>query len=183
MPWSAITQVETDYSVRAADIGSLLTMLARHPVTPGEQPEASFFSRLEAELDIAAGEYALERGFTRLGQVSTLTCPECHGSLVRIEEGDMLRFRCHTGHAFSADALAKSVGEDAIQTCEQSLRALEESAMLLEMTGRHFDKAGRRKAAEQYFQRAERARMQARALHEWLTEQERVVERIERAGD
>jgi len=39
------------------------------------------------------------------------TCPECHGFLVSIKDGERSGFRCHTGHAFCADALLASVTE------------------------------------------------------------------------
>jgi two-component system chemotaxis response regulator CheB len=53
----------------------------------------------------------LERGTLKLGEISPYTCPECHGVLARLREGNLLRFRCHTGHAFSGSALLASIGE------------------------------------------------------------------------
>lgn len=38
-----------------------------------------------------------------IGRRSFVTCPECAGALWEMEEGDTLRYRCHIGHAFSAD--------------------------------------------------------------------------------
>ena len=46
-----------------------------------------------------------------LGKVSAYTCPDCHGVLVQIEEGKVVRFRCHTGHAFSFKSLLAEINE------------------------------------------------------------------------
>ncbi|MDR5777458.1 chemotaxis protein CheB, partial [Caballeronia sp. LZ002] len=40
-----------------------------------------------------------------IGVRSSLTCPDCGGVVWRIGSGMPLRYRCHTGHAFSAVAL------------------------------------------------------------------------------
>jgi hypothetical protein len=45
-----------------------------------------------------------------LGTPSRFTCSECHWALWEIEDGSMLRFRRHVGHAFTADAVLESQG-------------------------------------------------------------------------
>ena len=39
------------------------------------------------------------------------TCPECGGSLWQVDEPDLLRFRCHVGHAYNAEVLLSEQGE------------------------------------------------------------------------
>ena len=39
------------------------------------------------------------------GHVSVFTCPECGGAMWQVDQKELLRFRCHVGHAYSADAL------------------------------------------------------------------------------
>ncbi len=66
-----------------------------------------------------------------LGELSKYTCPACHGVLVQIREGTIVRFRCHTGHAFSIKTLLADV-DDAIDTgLWDTLRAVEERILLL----------------------------------------------------
>jgi two-component system, chemotaxis family, protein-glutamate methylesterase/glutaminase len=172
MPRSALSQVEVDYSVRAADIGPLLVMLVNQPLKETPSVEAELIARLEAELDIASGDYALDKGFTRIGKLSPLTCPNCHGSLVAMEEDSMVRFRCHTGHAYSAVTLSNAMLEQMSDTVQESLRALEENAMLFETMARQFEKAGRPEPAAALFKRATLAREHARALHQFVLRQE-----------
>jgi two-component system chemotaxis response regulator CheB len=179
MPRSALSQVEVDYTVRAADIGPLLTMLVKEPVKETPSLESDLLGRLEAELDIASGEYALDKGFTNIGRLSPLTCPHCHGSLVAMEEGPHVRFRCHTGHAYSASTLSSAMLEQMNDTVQESLRALEESAMLFEMMAHQFEKAGRPTPAKALFKRALLTREQARALHEMILMREKLQDEIE----
>ena len=46
-----------------------------------------------------------------------LTCPDCGGNLFEVNYGKVLRYRCHTGHAFTADSLL----QNAQQTLEETL--------------------------------------------------------------
>ncbi|TIS49773.1 MAG: chemotaxis protein CheB, partial [Mesorhizobium sp.] len=98
---SALHYVEIDHCLPAAELGGLLAKLAAEPA--GETLAAPPGVRLEAA--IAALEHSTMKNEDRLGELSVFTCPECHGPLWEIEDGDMLRYRCHTGHAFTADAV------------------------------------------------------------------------------
>lgn len=62
----------------------------------------------------------------KLGKISKLTCPDCQGALWEIKDRDILRYRCHVGHAYSAESLGegqKHVLEFALWS---AVRALEE---------------------------------------------------------
>ena len=49
----------------------------------------------------------------KLGNVSKLTCPDCHGALWEIRDKDLLRFRCHVGHAYFGRQFEGWPGADA----------------------------------------------------------------------
>ena len=68
----------------------------------------------------------------QLGEISPNTCPECHGVLVRIKEGSIIRYRCHTGHAYSLETLLAEVNEEIDVTLVSAMRAIEERILLLE---------------------------------------------------
>jgi two-component system, chemotaxis family, protein-glutamate methylesterase/glutaminase len=57
--------------------------------------------------------------------------------LVQLKEGGVPRFRCHTGHAYSINTLVAEVTEMVEHDLWSALRAIEESAMLLDHLGRH----------------------------------------------
>ena len=86
---------------------------------------------LQVETLIAAEGNGLQAGVMGLGQVSKYTCPDCQGVLVEIVEGRIVRFRCHTGHAFSTKTLLLEVDESIELALWSTLRSIEERVMLL----------------------------------------------------
>lgn len=63
-----------------------------------------------------------------LGQLSGLTCPECSGALTAIDSANRLRYRCHTGHAYTAQSLFLEQSEQLERLLWQALRQMRESA-------------------------------------------------------
>ncbi len=116
---SALHYVDVDHCVPAAELGSLLSKLAAEPA--GDTLPAPLDVRLEAA--VAAQEHSTMKDEDRLGQLSVFTCPECQGPLWEIEDGEMLRYRCHTGHAFTADAMMEAQAEEVDQKLWSLLRA------------------------------------------------------------
>ena len=99
------------------------------PVLPDQEQ-----ARLTNEVKITQNDTVLENNVFQLGQLSALTCPECHGSLVSIQEGTLIRYRCHTGHGFTAKSLLSGVNQTIEDSLWNAIRALEEALMLLEQT-------------------------------------------------
>lgn len=130
MPESALQHVVVDYSLPISDIPAVLTSLVREQRAAQEWLQAS--EAMELETAIALEGNALQRGVMRLGPVSGNTCPDCHGVLVRIQEGPIVRFRCHTGHAFSLQTLLAEVDEAIDTTLWGAVRAIEERILLLQ---------------------------------------------------
>ena len=121
---SAQRHVEIDHCVPVAGMGSLLARLAAEPA--GETLPIPPDVRLEAA--IAAQEHSTMKNEDRLGELSVFTCPECHGPLWEIEDGGMLRYRCHTGHAFTSDAMMEAQSDEADQILWSLLRAHQQRA-------------------------------------------------------
>lgn len=65
-----------------------------------------------------------------LGRPSHFTCPECHGTLWEIDDGSLLRYRCHVGHAFTAEAMFAAQATKAEEMLWSLLRAHRERAAL-----------------------------------------------------
>jgi len=105
MPQNAINTVQVDYKVPVSEMASLLTTLADDTIASANGANTSD-KRTEVEIKIAMEEDPLKYDFLELGTLTPYTCPECHGVLTSIKEGSSIRFRCHTGHAFSASSLA-----------------------------------------------------------------------------
>jgi two-component system chemotaxis response regulator CheB len=110
------------------------------------------------------------------GELTPFTCPECHGTLVQIKEGSLLRYRCHTGHGFSANALLSGITDSVDSALWIALRAMEESVMLLEHMARHFAENDRHADATVFLEKARQARMKARILQEQAISSEHLSE-------
>ena len=136
MPKSVLQHVEVDYNVPVSQLACLLARLVEESV--GERPSLSHQeeNRMASEVKITQEDSSLEKDFFAIGEVSTLTCPECHGVLVSIEEGSLTRYRCHTGHGFTAKSLLSGVKQTVEDSVWNAIRALEETVMLLEQAAK-----------------------------------------------
>ena len=67
---------------------------------------------------------------------TSFTCPDCGGSLEKLQSGDMLQYRCRVGHAFSADSARSAHTAREENTLWTAVVLLQEGAELaLEMAG------------------------------------------------
>ena len=96
----------------------------------------------------------MEPDHDHLGTLSPLTCPHCHGALRAIDDEGFLRFRCHTGHAFSAESLRSAQAEAWERALYDALRAQEEQLALLRRMALDAMTRGRDQSARSYEARA-----------------------------
>ncbi len=168
MPQSAIENVEINYRVPVAEMPALLQRLV------SEQLVIEDFSlenaKMETEVNFAKAEDIAENQIAGLGQVSELTCPECHGALWRLMEGKLMRFRCRTGHAYTAEALLQDLTES-IEVMEWTImRGIEERAALLRHMAQHLREGGDLQAGERVQRQAEHAWEHAQRLRRVLAQ-------------
>ncbi|RQR62732.1 chemotaxis protein CheB [Burkholderia sp. Bp9126] len=107
---------------------------------------------------------------SRIATPSTLTCPECGGTLWRLTNSRLLRYRCDTGHAYSAASLAQGRSDDVERTLRDALRALHESEMMSRTLGEHFGRCGDLAAQKGQEEAAHRAGEAAKFLQSMLLE-------------
>jgi two-component system chemotaxis response regulator CheB len=135
MPLNAIKQVEVDQILSLKDIGPRLAQLVNTPA--GEEVKNPVPDEMDIEVKIAKEEHALESGILKWGKPSMYACPECHGVLLQLHEGNSTRFRCHTGHAYSVDSLLAEFTMKNEESLWSAIRALEENAILMKGLARH----------------------------------------------
>jgi two-component system chemotaxis response regulator CheB len=145
MPESAIRHVAVDHVLPVSDMAALLARLVAAPV---RESEGVMPDDLPIEVDIAKGQNAVDAGIERIGAPSAFACPECHGVLLRIKEGHPLRFRCHTGHAYSVENLVAAVNEGIEEALWSAMRALEEGALLIQQLSDHVQEHRDSRSAE-----------------------------------
>jgi len=155
MPANAMRQVEVDYVVPVSELADLLGRLSNEPLP--RKPDIMEDEQTKREIEIAAEENALKKGVMRFGELTPFTCPECHGVLSRLHNENIVRYRCHTGHAYSVDALMASLTEKIEDYLYNAIRSIDESIFLLNHLGDHYAEANEPKLAALYFKKAKQA--------------------------
>src|SRR5262245_42038094 len=127
MPMNALNRVRPDHVVRLEAMPKLLTSLVSQPAgIPMPIPESVGF-----EVEIAKGRQSSTDEMDRLGKRSVLACPDCHGVMWwEIDEGDLVRYRCHVGHTYTAEPMSLALDENLRRALGSALRALEERRSL-----------------------------------------------------
>src|SRR5215211_6107214 len=169
MPLSALNQVDVDYTLPLAEIAPLLSRLARTSVA--EQGGYEVPEDLKIEVKIAMEDNALESGITRLGSPSIFTCPECHGTLLQLKENGRTRYRCHTGHAYSADSLLSELTESVEETMWSAIRSIDESAMLMRHMAEHVRESDAA-ASERFLEKAREAERRSKLARQAVFDHE-----------
>ncbi|MFL0240154.1 MULTISPECIES: chemotaxis protein CheB [Mycobacteriaceae] len=125
LPSAALESGVADYEVRATDVGVLLKQLSEHV---SEEPIMEPDPGLLLENRIAMAEpFATDFEIESLGPPSGYTCPDCNGSLQTIGEGN---YRCHVGHAWSAESLLRARDDEVNGALWVAVRSLQEKAQL-----------------------------------------------------
>jgi two-component system chemotaxis response regulator CheB len=163
MPSSAVRQVEVDHILPLSLIGAALTELVQEEIND-DLPSVS--EEMTMETDIS--EFSRATTGAHAGNASGYTCPECHGALFEIHEGEIVRYRCRVGHAFSPISLLGEQASSLEGALWVALRALEESASLARRVaerarGQHHDLP-----AERFEERAREAENSALVIREVL---------------
>lgn len=130
MPLNALRATRADVIAPVAELGAII--LAALEPTMNELP-----SKMQADATIAQTENTMTRtgevglsALESIGERSALTCPDCGGVVWRIGDGLPLRYRCHTGHAFSGASLESEQRRQSENAIWQVIRGLEERIFL-----------------------------------------------------
>lgn len=127
MPQNALNRVDIDHAVPLATMGALLVRLLRRrkgkdqPIPKDIAVEARIAERVLSDLPSVES----------LGDPVPFNCPGCGGVLWEVAKGNPLRYRCHTGHAFTAPVLLAEQTAKIEETLWVALRMFEERRNLL----------------------------------------------------
>jgi len=163
MPISAVQHVPVDQVVTMAAMPGALERLVHTPLPQGVEHMPS-----RTEPDIAElGSQALATGELP-GPPSAFTCPECGGALWEFNDGKLLRFRCHTGHGYTAESLGAEQFNGLEAALWTALRALEENAALRRRMANRASQGKYRRIADTYVQQARDAEARADVIRKVL---------------
>lgn len=128
MPNNALRQMEPDYCVSLPEMGALLSKLLERK--PGKNKPAPKDILIEAK--IAKRVLSDLPSVEALGEQVPFNCPGCGGVLWEVAKGTALRYRCHTGHSYTAPVLLAEQTAKIEETLWIALRMFEERKNLLE---------------------------------------------------
>jgi len=132
MPTSALRYVGGDFVLPVSEIGPLLTRLVGEPMKPRESLSVSRL--IEIESRFVEMETMSMKDMDAIGSHAGFSCPECHGPIWKIKDGTLQRYRCHVGHAYTAQSMAAGQIEAQEVHLWQALRLMKERvSLILEM--------------------------------------------------
>lgn len=175
MPVSALSFVAVDHCVPLSEISSLLVKLT--DTAADEKGAYKMPQHLDIEVKIAKQDPAIDQDVRDIWDKSSYTCPECHGVLLQFEENGRERFRCHTGHAFSANSLLAHLTEGVEDSLWTTIRTIEESVLLLRHLAKHVAETDPKAAAE-FLSKADEAKERSELVRKAVASHEELnVER------
>ncbi|MEX0707627.1 MAG: chemotaxis protein CheB [Woeseia sp.] len=127
MPQSVITNVGVDYCLPVSEMGALLSTLVSRELPANKQAPDD----IAIEAKIAQRVLSDLPSVEALGKQVPFNCPDCGGVLWEMEQGEIRRYRCHTGHAFTDSVLLAQQTVKIEETLWVALRMFEERQNLL----------------------------------------------------
>ncbi|MEM5425923.1 chemotaxis protein CheB [Paraburkholderia ferrariae] len=122
MPRSALAAAGADAIADAAHLAARIVAAVRG--APVKEPLPMFTNDLSLEARLDQLDVLQPEDLDRIGERSPLACPECGGMLWRVLDDRVLRYRCHTGHAYNALSLEdghEKAEENAIWTAIRTI--------------------------------------------------------------
>ena len=172
MPANALEFVEADYIIPVAELSALLVKLTAETAPDKPKLSRNDLDKLKIEFTIARQDNAFELGIIEKGELTAFTCPDCHGAMTKLIEGNLIRFRCHTGHSYTISSLLAEVTVSVENMLYQAMRGLEETNMLLNNIGQHFSHTHQPDTAELFFRKSQEIAKQARVIHDSILKHE-----------
>jgi two-component system, chemotaxis family, protein-glutamate methylesterase/glutaminase len=167
MPESALAHVKVDHCLPMAQIGQLLMELVREEVVQKDIQSAS--EDMKREVRITAMETNPLNENEQVGNPSAYSCPECGGVLWETSDGELTRYRCRTGHAFSTESVLAQQTEQIEQALGVALKTLDENASLSRRMAKQAQLNGHTWLAEQLNAKVQVAEQRATLLRQVLT--------------
>jgi two-component system, chemotaxis family, protein-glutamate methylesterase/glutaminase len=173
MPLNALKAVNIDYTLPAVEIGPLLVELSSERIKEIKYRNNEENKKTEMELQVASQDNP-NNTFFELGKLSPFSCPDCKGVMGIIKDGNLIRYRCHTGHAYTADTLLAAITEKTENTLWNVMREMQETVMMLNHIGDHFAENNHPHEAAKYFQKAKEALQRLEQVRTLLLEHEKM---------
>lgn len=171
MPRSALAHVEVDYCLPLSEIGATLVQLVNQQAEEeGAYPVPEDMEREVKYVEMADGNTISSN--ERVGSPSAFSCPECGGVLWEHHDGELLRFRCRVGHAFSVDSVLAAQIEQLENALWTALKTLEENASLSRRMAQQAHTRGQEWLARSFEERLREAEQHSFIIRQVLQKKE-----------
>lgn len=128
MPTNALNQVNVNYCIPISEMGTLLYQLTGKKIS---KKKTAIPKDIIIESDIAKRVLSDLPAVNAVGDQVPFNCPGCGGVLWEVALGSFTRYRCHTGHAYTAASLLAEQTKKIEETMWVALRMFEERKNLL----------------------------------------------------
>ena len=165
MPQAVLRYVDVDYCAGLQQIAIILQEKAKngidkeHPIPEPIKREAEIAERIAIGIDLME---SLD------GERSAYSCPDCGGALWQIKDGDVIRYRCYTGHMYTSDELLEQKRKELENTFWVAMRIMEERRNLLNRMAEEEESKGWIKSSGNKQKRAEELEMHINRLKQML---------------
>src|SRR5579885_104823 len=175
MPVNALNRLRPDHVVTLAAMPRLLASLVTQPAgAPMAVPES-----IEFEVAVAKGAHSTIAEMDRIGKRSALACPDCHGAMSEIDEGELVRYRCHVGHTYTAELLSVALDEHLRRAISSALRALEERRTLTRRLQAQAEQSHQPRIAASWAARAEEIERELGVIRDSIARLDEIAARSE----
>jgi two-component system chemotaxis response regulator CheB len=123
MPNNALKMVDVDYCLPVLQIADLLVELVNGSAT--DTSDGTYEGSVMEDRANANQSTAVPPG----SQIP-LSCPDCNGPIFEVKEGELARFQCFVGHAFSPQSLSEEHTEALELALWTAVRKLKERVVL-----------------------------------------------------
>lgn len=130
MPLNALRSTRADIVAPLNELGAAVVDALESTVDYIDQHDDAARKEAEIEMRISHTGHSSPADLDALGMRSALTCPDCGGVVWKVGDGLPLRYRCHTGHAFSALSFEDEQRKQAENAVREVVRRMEERILL-----------------------------------------------------
>jgi two-component system chemotaxis response regulator CheB len=152
MPQNAAQLAGADYVVRLSEMAPLLIDLIHDP--DHAERGAKSMDPIDKMPEVVDRDMAQQARNGRRGDVSIFTCPECGGALWQVDEKNLIRFRCHVGHAYGGEVLLSEQTETLEAALWTAVRTFKEKSVLARQLAHHERSEGNANTADRFEEQA-----------------------------
>jgi two-component system, chemotaxis family, protein-glutamate methylesterase/glutaminase len=176
MPLAAAQEVRIDAVLSIAKIADELVKLSKKPLTSMKKKKSTKKNAKKklAEKELKQSKFKEEQLAKEgeYGEPSVYACPDCRGVLWEIKDGDLIRFRCRTGHGYLPEVLSERQSDNIESSLWAAMTALEEKSSLSLRLARKFSDIGDASAANRFQEKSKDSLAKAEVIRQILIKEE-----------